>query len=101
MNTRLDNGVIAAHQQCHFSPDHFRDCTVIGPEGRPESSGDRPGDMVKVWDIGPTAYRDDCDIAYEAPEALGTHGGAGRHIIAEFRRFGRAGRPAPPPWPPG
>jgi hypothetical protein len=33
MNVRLDNGVIAAYQQCHFSPDYFRDYTVIGTEG--------------------------------------------------------------------
>ncbi|MFD8531595.1 Gfo/Idh/MocA family protein [Streptosporangium canum] len=91
MNMRLDNGVIAAYQQCHFSPDYFRNYTVIGTEGRLENFGDRPGDTVKVWNTGPTAYRDDCDIAYKVPEALGTHGGADHHIIAEFCRFVREG----------
>ncbi|NUR89961.1 MAG: Gfo/Idh/MocA family oxidoreductase [Nonomuraea sp.] len=91
MNMRLDNGVIAAYQQCHFSPDYFRNYTVIGTEGRLENFGDRPGDTVKVWNSGPTDYRDDCDIAYRVPEATGSHGGADEQIIGEFIRFVREG----------
>lgn len=91
MNMRLDNGVIAAYQQCHFSPDYVRNYTVIGTEGRLENFGDRPGDTVKVWNTGPTDYRDDCDIAYKVPEAVGGHGGADEKIIGEFVRFVREG----------
>ena len=43
MNMRLDNGVIAAYQQCHFSPRLLRNYTVIGTEGRLENFGDGPG----------------------------------------------------------
>ncbi len=91
MNMRLDNGVIAAYQQCHFSPDYVRNYTVIGTEGRLENFGDGPGDTVKVWNTGPSDYRADCDIAYQVPRATGSHGGADLEIIAEFRRFVREG----------
>lgn len=30
MNMQLDNGVVAAYQQCHFTPDYWRNYTVIG-----------------------------------------------------------------------
>jgi len=91
MNMRLDNGVIAAYQQCHFSPDYVRNYTVIGTKGRLENFGDGPGDTVKVWNTGPTGYRADCDVAYQVPEAKGGHGGADKGIIAEFIRFVRDG----------
>jgi predicted dehydrogenase len=91
MNMTLDNGVIAAYQQCHFAPDYFRNYTVIGTEGRLENFGDGPGDVVKVWNTGPTGYRGDADIAYRVPDATGSHGGADGAIMAEFARFVREG----------
>ncbi|MER7196811.1 oxidoreductase [Streptomyces sp. CB01635] len=91
MNMQLDNGVIAAYQQCHFSPDYFRNYTVIGTEGRLENFGDSPGDEVRVWNTGPTGYRKDADIVYRVPEAKGSHGGADERIIGEFCRFVREG----------
>ena len=42
VNMRLDNGVLAAYQQCHFSPDYWRNYTVIGDAGRLENFGDWP-----------------------------------------------------------
>ncbi len=57
MNMQLDNGVVAAYQQCHFTPDYWRNYTVIGTEGRLENFGDGPGDVVKVWNTGPSGYR--------------------------------------------
>lgn len=38
--TRLDNGVLTSYQQCHFTPDYWRNYTVIGDEGRIENLGD-------------------------------------------------------------
>ncbi|WP_299036894.1 Gfo/Idh/MocA family protein [uncultured Pseudokineococcus sp.] len=46
----LDNGVLASYQQCHFTPDYWRNYTVIGTEGRLENVGDTGGGVVKVWD---------------------------------------------------
>ena len=91
MNMVLDNGVIAAYQQCHFAPDYFRNYTVIGTEGRLENFGDGPGAVVKVWNTGPTVYRGDADVAYRVPDATGSHGGADGAIMAEFARFARDG----------
>jgi predicted dehydrogenase len=93
MNMRLDNGVIAAYQQCHFTPDYWRNYTVIGSEGRLENFGDGPGDTVKVWNTGPTSYRQDCDIAYQVPAATGSHGGGDSRVMDEFCRFVRDGGP--------
>ncbi len=91
MNMRLDNGVIAAYQQCHFSPDYFRNYTVIGTEGRIENFGDCPGDLVRLWNTGPSGYRSGSDAEFRVPEAKGSHGGADERIIAEFCRFVREG----------
>ncbi|MFE5258775.1 Gfo/Idh/MocA family protein [Streptomyces coelicoflavus] len=91
MNMQLDNGVIAAYQQCHFSPDYFRNYTVIGTEGRLENIGDGPGAEVRVWNTGPTGYRADADVVHRVPEAQGSHGGADALIVEEFCRFVREG----------
>jgi predicted dehydrogenase len=49
MMMSLDNGVLASYQQCHFTPDYWRNYTVIGTEGRVENVGDTGGGVVKVW----------------------------------------------------
>ncbi len=49
MMMRLDNGVLASYQQCHFTPDYWRNYTVIGTEGRLENIGDTAGGVVRVW----------------------------------------------------
>ncbi|WP_308470019.1 Gfo/Idh/MocA family protein [Kineococcus rubinsiae] len=46
----LGNGVLASYQQCHFTPDYWRNYTVIGTEGRLENFGDTAGGVVRVWD---------------------------------------------------
>jgi predicted dehydrogenase len=45
----LDSGVLASYEQCHFTPDYWRNYTVIGTEGRLENIGDTAGGTVKVW----------------------------------------------------
>ncbi|WP_030452975.1 Gfo/Idh/MocA family protein [Herbidospora cretacea] len=92
MNMRLDNGVIAAYQQCHFSPDYWRNYTVIGTHGRLENFGDGPGSVVRVWNSGQSAYREP-DHTYRVPAATGGHGGADEAIMEEFLRFARHGGP--------
>ncbi|WP_425956084.1 Gfo/Idh/MocA family protein [Xylanimonas sp. McL0601] len=49
MMMTLDNGVQASYQQCHFTPDYWRNYTVIGTEGRLENFGDTAGGVVRVW----------------------------------------------------
>jgi predicted dehydrogenase len=93
VNMRLDNGVLAAYQQCHFTPDYWRNYTVIGDAGRLENFGDGPGAEVRVWNARRSAYRDEPDARYVTPagEDDAEHGGADPRLVDEFLRFAREG----------
>ncbi|MEU9647845.1 Gfo/Idh/MocA family oxidoreductase [Streptomyces sp. NPDC048110] len=97
MLTRLDNGVLASYQQCHFTPDYWRNYTVIGDEGRLENFGDGiDGDpaRVDVWNSRRSGYRADADLSVPVVvPAEETHGGADRALVEEFLRFAAAGGP--------
>ncbi|MCI3270579.1 Gfo/Idh/MocA family protein [Streptomyces cylindrosporus] len=95
VNMRLDNGVLAAYQQCHFTPDYWRNYTVIGDAGRLENFGDGPGGVVRVWNSRRSGYRAEPDAEYPVPEVTedAEHGGADPLIIDEFLRFVRDGGP--------
>ncbi|NUW35705.1 Gfo/Idh/MocA family oxidoreductase [Nonomuraea sp. SMC257] len=90
VNMRLDNGVYASYEQCHFTPDYWRNYTVIGTEGRLENFGDAEGAVVKVWNRR-SDYRADADLTVSVETPEGTHGGADPHLVAEFVRFVREG----------
>ena len=93
VNLRLDNGVLAAYQQCHFTPDYWRNYTVIGDAGRLENFGDGPGAVVKVWNSRRSTYRAQADAEYSVPDAEDDdeHGGADPLLVDEFLRFVREG----------
>jgi predicted dehydrogenase len=91
MTMRLANGVFATYQQCHFTPDYWRNYTVIGTRGRVENFGDLDGAVVKVWNSRRSGYRQDADIAVEVPPRSGGHGGADIPMVEEFIRFLRYG----------
>jgi predicted dehydrogenase len=93
VNLQLGGGVLAAYQQCHFTPDYWRNYTVIGDAGRLENFGDGPGATIKVWNRYRSEYRADADVEYRLPPSTGTHGGADPLLMAEFLRFVRAGGP--------
>ncbi|MDP5228303.1 MULTISPECIES: Gfo/Idh/MocA family oxidoreductase [Arthrobacter] len=91
MNMLLDNGVLASYEQCHFTPDYWRNYTVIGTAGRMENFGDGPGETIKVWNTR-TAYGFAApDLEVEIQDGDGGHGGADPLLIAEFLRFVRDG----------
>jgi predicted dehydrogenase len=90
-NLQLDNGVLMSYEQCHYTPDYWRNYTVIGTAGRLENFGDGPGDLVKVWNSRRSGYRADADIVVEIPDADGGHAGADPRLVAEFIRFVRDG----------
>ena len=48
---KLDNGVLISYQQCHYTPDNWRNYTIIGTKGRIENFGDRTDDnvVIKLW----------------------------------------------------
>jgi predicted dehydrogenase len=93
VNMRLDNGVLAAYQQCHYTPDYWRNYTVIGTRGRLENLGDLDGATVKVWNAGRSGYRARADLEVEVPAPEGDHGGADAAVVEEFLRYAGAGGP--------
>lgn len=86
----LDNGVLASYQQCHFTPDYWRNYTVIGDEGRLENMGDLGGEQIHLWNTR--------RLGAGMPDAVeviergdGEHAGADPMLVAEFLRFARSG----------
>ncbi|GAA1606542.1 MULTISPECIES: Gfo/Idh/MocA family protein [Kribbella] len=90
-NLRLDNGVFLTYEQCHYTPDYWRNYTVIGTHGRLENFGDGPGGVVKVWNSKRSGYREDADQVVEIEGDTENHGGADPHLVAEFVNFVRDG----------
>lgn len=92
MQMMLDNGVFACYQQCHFTPDYWRNYTIIGSEGRIENFGDtQPNAVVKLWNRRAHDYNPDADETFAVGAASSDHGGADGRIVAEFVRFAREG----------
>lgn len=91
VNLVLSNRVLASYLQCHFTPDTWRNYTVIGTEGRIENFGNGPGSEVRLWN---RRHQDlaAADETFTVPAiAPSGHGGADGLLIAEFLRFVRNG----------
>jgi predicted dehydrogenase len=87
----LDNGVLCSYEQCHYTPDAWRNYTVIGTEGRIENFGDCPGEcVVRLWNRR-TGYNPYGDEQFFIPPVSGSHGGADPNIVDEFVRYVREG----------
>lgn len=89
MTMLLDNGVYATYQQCHYTPDYWRNYTVIGTHGRLENFGDHAGATVKVWNSRRSGHREDADLVLDVPTEDSGHGGADPRLMAEFVHFVR------------
>jgi len=88
----LQNGTFASYQQCHFTPDYWRNYTIIGTEGRIENFGNgEPGTTVRVFDRRTDSWAPDEAQIFEIGEKEGGHGGADPSIVAEFLRYVREG----------
>lgn len=93
MLMQLDSGVLASYEQCHFTPDYWRNYTIIGTEGRIENEGDGdPGTTVKLWNQRHTWHAPG-DASYPIVSRESGHGDADVSIVAEFVRFVRDGGP--------
>ena len=91
MLMELDNGVFCSYQQCHYTPDGWRNYTLIGAEGRIENFGDSPGEaVVMLWDKQ-RYYHPRGNAQFYIEETAGSHGGADPRIVAEFVRYVREG----------
>ena len=93
MLMQLDNGVLASYQQCHYTPDGWRNYTVIGTEGRIENFGDGIGEdsCVRLWNRRSDRYRAEGDETFTFAHRAGGHGGGDERIVAEFLRYVREG----------
>lgn len=84
MQMRLANGVFASYQQCCYTPDAWRNYTVIGTEGRIENYGDYAGRVkIRLWNKPPD-YKEHGDEEFVIEGDLKTHGGADPRIVQEF-----------------
>ena len=92
MTMELDNEVLASYQQCHFTPDYWRNYTVIGDAGRVENYGDGPGGRIAVWDRRHASWSRP-DEEWEITGTTAGHDGADAAMVAEFLRFVRTGEP--------
>lgn len=92
LNMVLGGGVLASYEQCHFTPDYWRNYTVIGTKGRLENFGDEEGAHVGVWNKRHAGYSEP-DEVHVVPAATGGHGGADSAMVAEFLRFVKEGGP--------
>jgi predicted dehydrogenase len=91
MTMALDNGVLASYQQCHFTPDYWRNYTVIGDRGRLENMGDEAGDQIHVWTRRHRSGAGRPDEVHVIHGEEGTHGGADPRLLREFLTFVRDG----------
>ncbi|MFP7697290.1 Gfo/Idh/MocA family protein [Trueperella sp. LYQ143] len=92
MLMRMNTGVFASYQQCHYTPDYWRNYTVIGTEGRLENFGDGEGGHISLWNTR-THYRPDGDVQYPIIGDAHGHGDADVLTVTEFFRFVRSGTP--------
>ncbi|WP_026851683.1 Gfo/Idh/MocA family protein [Glaciibacter superstes] len=90
VHMRLANGVLASYEQCHFTPDYWRNYTVIGTRGRAENFGDSAGGVIRVWNRR-HEYQLEGDIEYTIDGDVEGHGGADELTMGEFIRFVRSG----------
>lgn len=90
LHMSLDNGVLASYEQCHFTPDYWRNYTVIGDAGRIENMGDGGGDHIYLWNSRHSGAGRPNDVIV-IDRADGGHAGADPSLVAEFVRFAREG----------
>ena len=91
LTMQMQNGAFATYQQCHFTPDYWRNYCVIGDEGRLENFGNgEDGTAIHLWNTRKMGYNAPDEIhIVERPR--GGHGGADPRIVHEFLRFVRDG----------
>lgn len=87
---QLDNGVQASYSECHYTPDYWRNYTVIGTEGRIENYGATSDSSkwatVHLWNRR-TGYSEMGHEVFRVPHVEGSHGGADSLMLQDFRNF--------------
>jgi len=94
MLMNLDNGVLCSYEQCHYTPDGWRNYTIIGTEGRIENLSESSVRLFNKcswgWDLKPdhASLFQDFDASVTSGEG---HGGSDSRIVDEFVRYVREG----------
>jgi len=92
---QMANGVQASYEQCHYTPDAWRNYSVIGTAGRIENFGDHSlyerEAVIRIWDRR-VRYSEDGTESISVPVAEGSHGGADPQIVAAFLEYLRTGK---------
>ena len=87
MNMLFDNGIYAAYQQCHFTPDAWRNYTFIGTEGRIENIGHS---KIRILKNRTDSYTDGEII--DVTSTNGGHGGSDPRVVKEFFEYIKDGK---------
>lgn len=89
MLMELENGVQASYMQCHYTPDTYRNYTVIGTKGRIENIGDHGECTIHL-------YNQRCNSHTTASQSFhlhtgeDDHGGADPSMITDFIEYLRS-----------
>ena len=94
----MDGGILGSYQQCHFTPDEWRNYTVIGTEGRMEANKD---DTIDVFTRRSGTYREYANRTYNVKSAAGGHGGADPEVCKAFVKMCLDGETSVSPLLPG
>ncbi|WP_052460915.1 ROK family protein [Microbacterium gorillae] len=90
---RTDSGVLMSYQQCHFTPDYWRNYTVIGTEGRIENFDDGAGGEIRLWNRRSDYLERGHERFPIEDSGEGGHDGADPRTVAEFIGLVREGAP--------
>lgn len=92
---QFPGGVLGSYMQCHFTPDAWRNYTVIGTGGRLENLGDGPESPIFVWNRRTDTYNMIGDKVFRGGSAGSSgHREADELIVADFLNFVRGGQPS-------
>lgn len=91
-SAKMASGAYVSYQQCHYTPDYWRNYTVIGTEGRIENFGDGEGGHITLWNRR-SQYNPDGDARYPISGDAHGHHDADMLTMTEFLEFVRTGRP--------
>ncbi|MDO5720220.1 MAG: Gfo/Idh/MocA family oxidoreductase [Actinomycetaceae bacterium] len=89
---QFNNGIFASYQQCHYTPDYWRNYTIIGTRGRAENFGDTGGGVIRVW-TERVGYDPVAPLEILIGDDAGGHQCADERTVREFFRFIREGVP--------
>lgn len=94
---QMASGVQASYMQCHYTPDGWRNYTVIGTEGRIENYSDHSSESnwatVHLWNHRMGGYQELGNEVFRIPDVKGSHGGSDPLMIEDFIRSLRGESP--------